>query len=99
MPKKSEVKKDWTTLIVQKNTRDMINKIAKGRNMTQDEVVMDLINSNTPIYIEPEKQAIIGDVADFLVKTKCIKQPDLNSVVDFALNNLIEGVTKSVQGR
>ena len=99
MPKKSEVKKDWTTLIVQKNTRNMINTIAKNRSMTQDEVVRDFINSSTPICINPEKQAIIGDVADFLVKTKCIKQPDINSVVDFALNNLIEGITKSVQKR
>jgi DUF1009 family protein len=105
MHTKAMVKKDWTSLLVQKSTRDIVNKIGNERKRTQDGVVMDFIN----MYSNSGKQIIIvmddGFAAEFqnatkfLYETKCIGSLDLNVCARFALNNLVEGVKKSLQGR
>lgn len=96
-------KKDWTTLIVQKTTRDMVNKIAKEKKLTQDDVVNIFLKSTSEtarqilIDLDSDTYNTLDDVSRFLFAMKCIEKPDKNLAVRLAINNLIQGVTKSVQ--
>lgn len=96
-------KKDWTTILVQKTTRDLIKQIAEKKGTTQDDVVINLINSMADssrqilLNIDREVYNMLEDVAKFLYVTKCINKPDVNEAARFGINNLIQGVTQSVQ--
>lgn len=96
-------KKDWTTLIVQKTTRDLVNKIGKEKNLTQDDVVNMFLKSTSEtarqilIDLDSDTYNMLDDVSRFLFATKCINKPDKNLAVRLAIQNLIQGVTKSVQ--
>jgi antitoxin component of RelBE/YafQ-DinJ toxin-antitoxin module len=96
-------KKDWTTLIVQKTTRDMVNKVAKEKGMTQDDIINIFLKSTSEtarqilIDLDTDTFNTLDDVSRFLFAMKCIEKPDKNLAVRLAINNLIQGVTKSVQ--
>jgi len=96
-------KKDWTTLIVQKTTRDTVNKLAKEKGMTQDDIINILLKSTSEtarqilIDLDNGTYNTLNDVSRFLFAMKCIEKPDKNLAVRLAINNLIQGVSKSVQ--
>lgn len=106
-PKEGHAKKDWTTLIVQKSTRDIVNKIAEEKNFTQDELVLDFINARTGadatkqiiIDMDSEKYSILKDVAEFLYNAKSIQSPDISVCVKYAIDNVIQGVMQGIQNK
>ena len=103
MPKKTD--EIWTTLRVEKSTREIINQLAESNNLNVNDLLKGIAKGTTQPAMQvllnfgPERQQILNEVTKILHTTGVITKPTLHSTVSFAVDNLINGVTKNLESQ
>ena len=101
MPKKTD--EIWTTLRVEKSTREIINQLAEEKNLNVNDLLTSLAKDTTHstmqvlLNFEPERQQILNEVTKILHTTGVITKPTLHSTVNLAIDNLIQGITQNME--
>lgn len=94
---------EYTTLRVKKTTRDLINKIATDRMVPVDDL-LNLLTKTTKddikqilLDVDRDKYYMMRDLAHTLYRMKLISRPEVKDAVLLAIDNMAEGMERSLQ--
>lgn len=95
---------DYTTIRVTKATRDLINKTASSKGVPVDQLLNMLTGSTKDITkqilltIDKDKYYALNDMTHILHRMKLINSPKVEDAVLLAIDNLMKGMEKQLQG-
>lgn len=100
-------KKDdrWTTLRVEKATREIINSLAEERGLTVNDFLKGMAKGSARSFMQvlmnfkPEKYHVLDEVTRILHQSGAIPRPTVDSTIDFAIDSLIQGITKNLESQ